>query len=79
MSEQTTNTIRRHLETILTVLIILKLLHLIDWSWWWVLSLVWVPAALAIVVYVAGWMIAISILFWNVKVKPSTRKVNGNG
>ena len=28
------------------VFIILKLTHYIDWSWWWVLCIVWVPMAL---------------------------------
>jgi len=28
------------------VFITLKLTHYIDWSWWWVLCIVWVPMAL---------------------------------
>ncbi len=51
MRHQVTDVIRRCLETVLIVLIILKLLHLIDWSWWWVLSLLWMPVLLAIVAY----------------------------
>ena len=32
---------------LLTILFIgLKLVHVIDWSWWWVLSPLWVPLAL---------------------------------
>lgn len=27
------------------VFIILKLTHFIDWSWWWVLSPLWLPLA----------------------------------
>lgn len=39
--------------------IILKLTHYIDWSWWWVLSPIWISvgfvvAALCVVVLVAG-------------------------
>jgi hypothetical protein len=35
----------------LTILFIaLKLLGVITWSWWWVLSPLWIPVALAIVV-----------------------------
>lgn len=37
--------------------IVLKLTHYIDWSWWWVLSPLWIPAlvVLAIVaIAVAG-------------------------
>lgn len=25
---------------------ILKLTHIIDWSWWWVLCLIWIPFAI---------------------------------
>lgn len=32
------------------VFIVLKLTETIDWSWWWVLSPIWIPAALVIVV-----------------------------
>jgi len=32
---------------LLTILFIgLKLVHVIDWSWWWVLSPLWIPLAL---------------------------------
>lgn len=35
---------------LLTILFIaLKLCNVIDWSWWWVLSPLWIPIALAIV------------------------------
>lgn len=27
------------------VFIVLKLTHYIDWSWWWVLSPLWIPLA----------------------------------
>ena len=30
-------------------LIVLKLTHYIDWSWWWVLSPIWVPVAFYLV------------------------------
>ena len=39
----------------------LKLGNVIDWSWWWVLSPIWIPAAFAISLLVlAGiiWVIA---------------------
>lgn len=32
--------------------IILKLTGVISWSWWWVLSPIWIPAAIAIVLLV---------------------------
>lgn len=34
------------------VFIALKLLGKIAWSWWWVLSPVWIPASLAIILLV---------------------------
>lgn len=39
------------LTTLLLVLFVaLKLTGYIDWSWWWVLSPVWIPLALAIAI-----------------------------
>ena len=39
--------------TLLTILFIgLKLTHCIDWSWWWVLSPMWISFAIAIVVMI---------------------------
>ena len=33
----------------LTILFIaLKLTHVIDWSWWWVLSPIWIPVAVVL-------------------------------
>lgn len=38
---------------LLTVLFIgLKLTNYIDWSWWWVLSPLWIPLALAVIIIV---------------------------
>jgi hypothetical protein len=31
--------------------IILKLIHVIDWSWWWVLAPFWIPLAIGILVF----------------------------
>lgn len=30
--------------------VVLKLTDVIDWSWWWVLSPIWISAALALIV-----------------------------
>ena len=39
------------LGSVLTVIfIVLKLCGLIDWSWWWVLSPVWISIGLALVI-----------------------------
>ena len=35
---------------VLVVFVILKLLKLINWSWWWVLSPLWISIGLALVV-----------------------------
>lgn len=36
---------------LLTILFVgLKLVHVISWSWWWVLSPLWIEAALLIIV-----------------------------
>jgi len=32
------------------VFIVLKLLDKIDWSWWWILSPLWIPAAIVLIV-----------------------------
>lgn len=32
--------------------IALKLLDKIDWSWWWVLSPIWIPLAIALLVLI---------------------------
>ena len=34
------------------VFVTLKLCHVIDWSWWWVLSPLWIPASIVILVLV---------------------------
>lgn len=33
------------------VFVTLKLTHYIDWSWWWVLSPMWLPISIAIFFY----------------------------
>ena len=43
------------LGTLTILFIALKLTHIIDWSWWWVLAPLWIPVAvvLGIIVIVA--------------------------
>jgi len=38
--------------------IILKLCKVIDWSWWWVLSPIWIPLSLVILLIAVILMIA---------------------
>ncbi|WP_197481843.1 hypothetical protein [Rhodococcus sp. HS-D2] len=33
------------------VFVVLKLVGVIDWSWWWVLSPLWISAALGVVIF----------------------------
>ena len=40
--------------TLLVVFVVLKLTHLISWSWWWVLSPLWIAFALVIVLLIIG-------------------------
>ena len=34
------------------VFLILKLTNVIDWSWWWVTSPLWIPITIAIVIFI---------------------------
>lgn len=43
------------LGTVLTlVFVILKLTGVIDWSWWWVLSPIWIPFSLVFVIFLVA-------------------------
>lgn len=38
-----------------TVFLVLKLTHVIDWSWWWVTAPLWIPAGLIfLIAFTAG-------------------------
>ncbi len=37
--------------------IVLKLTNHIDWSWWWVLSPLWLPITIAIALYIIAHLI----------------------
>lgn len=36
---------------IFIILLILKLTHTVDWSWWWIFSPIWAPVALIIAIF----------------------------
>ena len=38
--------------------IVLKLCHVIEWSWLWVLAPLWIPIALALVIVLVAYLIA---------------------
>ena len=40
------------LEVLLLVFIILKLCKIINWSWWWVLSPMWIPIGLWLILLI---------------------------
>jgi len=59
MSEKTSNGIS--FGGMLTILFIgLKLTNYITWSWWWVLSPLWIPLAIALVFGLIAAILAIS-------------------
>ena len=50
MSENTNATLNISWGMVLfIVFLILKLTHVIDWSWWWVTSPLWIGAALVLI------------------------------
>jgi hypothetical protein len=43
--------------SLLTVLFVgLKLGHVIDWSWWWVLSPLWISTAATVLILLIVWL-----------------------
>ena len=40
------------LEVLLLVFIVLKLCKVINWSWWWVLSPIWIPIGLWLILLI---------------------------
>ena len=52
MSEMPSHHGRVGFTSLLTLLFVaLKLTHTIDWSWWWVLSPIWIVSLLAVTVF----------------------------
>lgn len=64
MSSNSTSGGGTGLATLLTVLFVgLKLTNVIDWSWWWVLSPIWISLGLVLVLL----MVAFGIFVWTQK------------
>jgi len=40
----------RFFELLTIAFIVLKLCHVIDWSWWWVLAPMWIPISIVILI-----------------------------
>ena len=54
MATKNTNTALGFSELLLVAFIVLKLTKVIDWSWWWVLSPIWIGIGLyALIIIVA--------------------------
>lgn len=51
------------------VFLVLKLCHVIDWSWWWITAPLWIPLALIAV-------IAMGVLIWYI---PKRIRAKRNG
>lgn len=43
------------------VFLVLKLTHVIDWSWWWVSAPLWIPAGILAVVGVVSLAVHLSL------------------
>lgn len=39
-------------DVLAVVFIALKLIGVIDWSWWWVLAPVWIPVIIVVIAYI---------------------------
>lgn len=39
--------------------IVLKLCNIINWSWWWVLSPLWVPIALVLAIFLVVFIVTV--------------------
>ena len=43
------------------VFLVLKLTHVIDWSWWWVAAPVWIPAAILALIGIVSLIVHVSL------------------
>lgn len=49
------------------VFITLKLCHVIDWSWWWVLAPLWAPLCLGLIIFAAIFAFLFIVELWKNK------------
>ena len=59
MANETTTTASGGSSLLLVAFIVLKLTGVIGWSWWWVLSPLWIPIALVVVVLIIAAIIGL--------------------
>ena len=48
------------LELLQAAFIVLKLLHVINWSWWWVLAPTWIPIGLILIFLAIAFLVAVA-------------------
>jgi hypothetical protein len=73
MSNSNTSTGGIGFAGLLTILFIaLKLTHAIRWSWWWILSPIWISAALTIVI--VGLVVGIAWVSVSAKERKAARR-----
>jgi len=51
-----TNGVTNFLGLLTIAFIVLKLTEVISWSWWWVLSPLWIPISLVLIVIILIWV-----------------------
>lgn len=60
MSKETSSSSGIGFTGLLTIVFItLKLCHVINWSWWWVLSPLWISALAILVIFVIALIVAV--------------------
>ena len=58
MKNNSSNDTGMSFSAVLTLIfVVLKLCKVIDWSWWWVLSPLWISTILIIAIYFIAWFI----------------------
>lgn len=65
MEDNSTNNGMSLTGMLLVLFIVLKLTHNIDWSWWWVLSPLWIPVAGIVVIMILTALIVMVIEAFN--------------
>jgi membrane protein YdbS with pleckstrin-like domain len=54
------------------VFLVLKLVGVIEWSWWWITAPLWIPVALVVVIFVACFIVL------SIKELIDTRRIKKN-
>lgn len=54
MRKETVKTTSNGGGTLFLVFLVLKLTNVIDWSWWWVTSPLWIPLAVVVIIFLVA-------------------------